>query len=46
MINIFYFDDIDTGMAAFSAFPPGSSETKISRFTCKQLDALIGPGRN
>jgi len=46
MFNIFYFDDIDTGMAACAAFPPGNSETKMSRFTCSELGLLVGPSLN
>jgi hypothetical protein len=46
LINIFYFEDIDTGMAAIAAFPPGSSETKISRFTCSERGAMMKPSVN
>jgi len=46
MITIFYFDDICTGMAAFALFPPGNSETKISRFTCSELGVLVDQSLN
>ncbi|MBD3421793.1 MAG: hypothetical protein GF398_16895 [Chitinivibrionales bacterium] len=45
MANIFYFKDIDAGMAAFAAFP-AMNETQIARFSCSILGKSKGTSHN
>ncbi len=45
MMNMFYFEDIDTGMCAL-ANPLEMGETKIARFSCYNPKKIFEPSSN